>query len=89
MRNKCTLESSLYQFLKHPAKTTPRIFDLQYSRGCMRCAAHLHTLETDNDRTRYDANFERELPRIAFPPDIHAFVAADNRLMDLHIDCEK
>ena len=36
-------------------------------------------------RTRYAANLKRELPRIPFPPDFHAFAAAGKRLMDLHI----
>jgi predicted helicase len=40
-------------------------------------------------RTRYAANLKRELPRIPFPPDFHAFVAAGKRLMELHIDYEK
>ena len=37
-------------------------------------------------RTRYAANLKRELPRIPFPPDLHAFAAAGKRLMELHID---
>ena len=40
-------------------------------------------------RTRYAANLKRELPRIPFPPDFHAFAAAGKRLMDLHIDYEQ
>jgi predicted helicase len=40
-------------------------------------------------RTRYAANLKRELPRIPFPPDFHAFAAAGKRLMELHIDYEK
>ncbi len=40
-------------------------------------------------RTRYAANLKRELPRIPFPPDIHAFAKAGKRLMELHIDYEK
>jgi predicted helicase len=40
-------------------------------------------------RTRYAANLKRELPRIPFPPDIHAFAAAGKRLMELHIDYEQ
>ena len=40
-------------------------------------------------RTRYAANLKRELPRIPFPPDFHAFSAAGKRLMELHIDYEK
>jgi predicted helicase len=40
-------------------------------------------------RTRYAANLKRELPRIPFPPDLHAFAAAGERLMELHIDYEK
>ena len=32
-------------------------------------------------RTRYAANLKRELPRIPFPPDFHAFAAAGKRLM--------
>ena len=40
-------------------------------------------------RARYAANLKRELPRIPFPPDFHAFAAAGKRLMELHIDYEK
>ncbi|MGI4854056.1 MAG: type ISP restriction/modification enzyme [Janthinobacterium lividum] len=40
-------------------------------------------------RTRYAANLKRELPRIPFPPDFHAFAAAGQRLMELHIDYEQ
>jgi len=40
-------------------------------------------------RTRYAANLKRELPRIPFPPDFHAFAAAGKHLMELHIDYEK
>jgi predicted helicase len=40
-------------------------------------------------RTRYAANLKRELPRIPFPPDFHAFSSAGKRLMELHIDYEK
>jgi predicted helicase len=48
--------------------------------------AVLHHLEY---RARYAANLKRELPRIPFPPDFHAFAAAGKRLMELHIDYEK
>lgn len=40
-------------------------------------------------RTRYAANLKRELPRIPFPPDLHAFAKAGKQLMELHIDYEK
>jgi predicted helicase len=40
-------------------------------------------------RTRYAANLKRELPRIPFPPDLHAFTTAGKRLMELHIDYEQ
>jgi predicted helicase len=40
-------------------------------------------------RARYAANLKRELPRIPFPPDFHAFAAAGKRLMELHIGYEK
>jgi predicted helicase len=40
-------------------------------------------------RTRYAANLKRELPRIPFPPDFHAFARAGQRLMELHIDYEQ
>jgi predicted helicase len=40
-------------------------------------------------RTRYAANLKRELPRIPYPPDFHAFAAAGKRLMEIHIDYEK
>src|ERR1035437_5201711 len=39
-------------------------------------------------RTCYAASRKRELPRIPFPPDFHAFAASGKRLMDLHIDYE-
>src|ERR1039458_7071339 len=35
------------------------------------------------------ANLKRELPRIPFPPDFHAFAAAGQKLMTLHLDYEK
>ncbi len=40
-------------------------------------------------RARYAANLKRELPRIPFPPDLHAFAAAGKRLMELHVEYEK
>jgi len=40
-------------------------------------------------RIRYAANLKRELPRIPFPPDFHAFASAGKRLMEIHIDYEK
>ena len=40
-------------------------------------------------RTRYAANLKRELPRIPFPPELHAFAEAGKRLMELHIDYEQ
>ena len=43
---------------------------------------------TTEYRTRYAANLKRELPRILFPPDLHAFAKAGKRLMELHIDYE-
>jgi predicted helicase len=40
-------------------------------------------------RTRYAANLKRELPRIPYTPDFHAFVNAGKRLAELHVDYEK
>jgi predicted helicase len=39
-------------------------------------------------RERYAANLRRELPRIPFAPDFHAFAAAGKLLADLHIGYE-
>jgi len=40
-------------------------------------------------RTRYAANLKRELPRIPYAPDFHAFAKAGKRLVELHVDYEK
>ncbi|MGB8128945.1 MAG: type ISP restriction/modification enzyme [Candidatus Angelobacter sp.] len=40
-------------------------------------------------RTRYAANLKRELPRIPYGPDFHAFAKAGKRLAELHVDYEK
>jgi len=40
-------------------------------------------------RERYAANLRRELPRIPYAPDFHAFAAAGKRLAELHVDYEK
>ena len=40
-------------------------------------------------RTRYAANLKRELPRIPYAPDFHAFAKAGKRLAELHVDYEK
>jgi predicted helicase len=40
-------------------------------------------------RTRYAANLRRELPRIPYAPDFHAFAKAGKRLAELHVDYEK
>jgi predicted helicase len=40
-------------------------------------------------RTRYAANLKRELPRIPYAPDFHAFAQAGERLAKLHVDYEK
>jgi predicted helicase len=40
-------------------------------------------------QTRYAANLKRELPRIPFAPDFHAFAQAGKRLAELHVDYEK
>jgi len=40
-------------------------------------------------RGRYAANLRRELPRIPFAPDFHAFAAAGKQLADLHIGYEQ
>lgn len=39
-------------------------------------------------RERYQANLKRELPRIPFAPDFRAFVAAGDRLAELHVGYE-
>lgn len=39
-------------------------------------------------RERYAANLKRELPRIPFAPDFHAFAAAGRELARLHVDYE-
>ncbi|HET9364922.1 MAG TPA: type ISP restriction/modification enzyme [Candidatus Angelobacter sp.] len=40
-------------------------------------------------RARYAANLKRELPRIPYAPDFHAFAKAGKRLAELHVDYEK
>lgn len=40
-------------------------------------------------RTRYAANLKRELPRIPYAPDVHAFAKAGKRLAELHVSYEK
>ncbi len=40
-------------------------------------------------RKRYAANLKRELPRIPYAPDFHAFAKAGKRLAELHVDYEK
>jgi predicted helicase len=40
-------------------------------------------------RTRYATNLKRELPRIPFAPEFHAFAQAGKRLAELHVDYEK
>jgi predicted helicase len=40
-------------------------------------------------RTRYAANLKRELPRIPFAPDFHAFERAGARLAELHVNYEQ
>ena len=40
-------------------------------------------------RTRYAANLKRQLPRIPYAPDFHAFAKAGKRLAELHVDYEK
>ena len=37
----------------------------------------------------YAANLKRELPRIPYAPDFHAFAKAGKRLAELHVDYEK
>jgi predicted helicase len=39
-------------------------------------------------RIRYAANLKRELPRIPFAPDFHAFAQAGKRLAEIHVDYE-
>jgi predicted helicase len=65
----------------HISTKTPLIGDIFHTTYAV-----LHHPEY---RTRYAANLKRELPRIPFPPDLHAFAAAGKRLMELHIDYEK
>jgi predicted helicase len=40
-------------------------------------------------RERYAANLKRELPRLPYAPNFHAFAKAGKRLMELHVDYEK
>jgi predicted helicase len=40
-------------------------------------------------RERYAANLRRELPRIPFVPDFHAFAAAGKRLAEVHVGYEQ
>ena len=40
-------------------------------------------------RERYQANLKRELPRIPFAPDFHAFADAGARLAQIHVDYEE
>lgn len=40
-------------------------------------------------RMRYAANLKRELPRIPYAPDFHAFAKAGKCLAELHVDYEK
>jgi predicted helicase len=40
-------------------------------------------------RAHYAANLRRELPRIPFAPDFHAFAAAGKQLADLHVGYEQ
>ncbi|MFL6275233.1 MAG: type ISP restriction/modification enzyme [Blastocatellia bacterium] len=40
-------------------------------------------------RARYAANLKRELPRIPYAPDFHAFAQAGRQLAGLHVDYEK
>jgi predicted helicase len=40
-------------------------------------------------RTRYAANLKRELPRIPYAPEFHAFAKAGKRLAELHVEYEK
>jgi predicted helicase len=39
-------------------------------------------------RERYAANLKRELPRVPFAPDFHAFARAGARLADIHVNYE-
>ena len=40
-------------------------------------------------RERYQANLKRELPRLPFAPDFHAFAAAGARLAEVHVGYEE
>jgi len=40
-------------------------------------------------RQRYAANLKRELPRIPYAPDFHAFAQAGKRLAELHLNYEQ
>lgn len=40
-------------------------------------------------RDRYAANLKRELPRIPYAPDFHAYAKAGKRLAELHVEYEK
>ena len=72
---------ALNEFRNHYAETAITKWDIFHATYAI-----LHHPEY---RTRYAANLKRELPRIPFPPDFHAFAQAGKRLMELHIDYEK
>ena len=74
-------DSALEQFRTHYTDDTITKWDIFHATYAV-----LHHPEY---RTRYAANLKRELPRIPFPPDLHAFAAAGRRLMELHIDYEQ
>jgi len=73
-------DTALTQFRQHYADDTitkEAIFHYIYA-----------LLHHPDYRERYAANLKRELPRIPFAPDFHAFAAAGKELARLHIEYE-
>jgi predicted helicase len=74
-------DSAVERFRQHyssEAITKERVFDYTYA-----------LLHHPIYRERYAANLKRELPRIPFASDFHAFAAAGRELSSLHVDYEK
>jgi len=72
---------SLVQFRSHYEDKSITKWDIFYYTYAV-----LHHPEY---RTRYAANLKRELPRIPYAPDFHAFAKAGKRLAELHVEYEK
>jgi predicted helicase len=80
-RRENVTEWALDQFRSHYKDKSITKWDIFYYTYAM-----LHHPEY---RTRYAANLKRELPRIPYAPDFHAFAKAGKRLAELHVDYEK